>query len=131
MPNDLASGKKTVFWYKGNITPPKDYKKWDDFIKNMVEHWQDRYGKNEVKSWYFEVWNEPNLNIFFSGNMAEYFKLYQETANTIKSVSQDYKVGGPATAGNAWIPQIINFCTTNKVPIDFISTHTYGVNQGF
>lgn len=131
MPNDLASGKKTVFWYKGNITPPKDYKKWDGFIKNMVEHWQERYGKNEVKTWYFEVWNEPNLNIFFSGDMAEYFKLYQETANTIKSVSQDYKVGGPATAGNAWIPQLINFCTTNKVPIDFISTHTYGVNQGF
>ena len=67
MPNDLASGKKTVFWYKGNIGPPKDYQKWKDLIKNMVEHWQERYGKSEVKSWYFEVWNEPNLNIFFSG----------------------------------------------------------------
>jgi len=131
MPEALASGKKTVFWYKGNITPPKDYKKWDGLIKNMVEHWQERYGKDEVKTWYFEVWNEPNLNIFFSGDMAAYFKLYQETANTIKAVSPDYKVGGPATAGNGWIPQMITFCSTNKVPIDFISTHTYGVNQGF
>ena len=131
MPDDLASGKKTVFWYKGNITPPKDYKKWDDFIKNMVEHWQERYGRDEVKSWYFEVWNEPNLNIFFSGNMEDYFKLYQETAHTIKSVSADYKVGGPATAGNSWIPDIIKYCAANEVPIDFISTHTYGVNQGF
>jgi len=131
MPNDLASGKQTVFWWKGNITPPKDYKKWDDLIKNLVEHWQQRYGKAEVKSWYFEVWNEPNLNIFFSGKMDDYFKLYRETANAIKSVSADYKIGGPATAGNGWIAEMINFCTTNKVPIDFISTHTYGVNQGF
>ena len=132
MPNDLASGSKTVFWWKGNITPPKDYAKWDALIKNLVEHWQERYGKNEVQSWYFEVWNEPNLkNLFFSGDMADYFKLYRETANTIKSVSADYRVGGPATAGNAWIPELIDFCTTNKVPLDFISTHTYGVKQGF
>ena len=132
MPNDLASGKRTVFWWKGNITPPKDYAKWDALIKNLVEHWQERYGKNEVRSWYFEVWNEPNLkNLFFSGDMADYFKLYKETATTIKAVSADYKVGGPATAGNAWIPDMINFCVANKVPIDFISTHTYGVKQGF
>ena len=132
MPNDMASGNKTVFWWKGNITPPKDYAKWDALIKNLVEHWQERYGKNEVGSWYFEVWNEPNLkNLFFSGDMTDYFKLYQETANTIKSVSAGYKVGGPATAGNAWIPDLINFCETNKVPLDFISTHTYGVKQGF
>jgi xylan 1,4-beta-xylosidase len=132
MPEALASGKKTVFWWKGNITPPKDYNKWDALIKNLVEHWQERYGKEEVKTWYFEVWNEPNLKgLFFSADIADYFKLYQETANTIKAVSPDYKVGGPATAGNAWIPQMISFCSTNKVPIDFISTHTYGVKQGF
>lgn len=132
MPNDLASGNRTVFWWKGNITPPKDYKKWDDLIKNLVIHWKERYGDKELRTWYFEVWNEPNLKDgFFTGSMADYFKLYQETANAIKAVSAGYKVGGPATAGNAWIPEMINFCSQNHVPVDFISTHTYGVKQGF
>ncbi|WP_295648866.1 glycoside hydrolase [uncultured Mucilaginibacter sp.] len=132
MPNALASGNKTVFWWKGNITPPKDYAKWDGLIKNMVQHFTERYGHAEVASWFFEVWNEPNLkNLFFSGDQADYFKLYQETSTTIKSVSTDYKVGGPATAGNAWITDFINYCHTNKVPVDFVSTHDYGVKQGF
>ncbi|MGI4749850.1 MAG: GH39 family glycosyl hydrolase [Janthinobacterium lividum] len=132
MPNALASGNKTVFWWKGNITPPKDYQKWNMLIKNLLQHWIQRYGEKEVKTWYFEVWNEPNLkNLFFSGDQQDYFKLYQETANTIKAVSKDFKVGGPATAGNSWIPEMINFCVLNKAPIDFISTHTYGVKQGF
>ena len=131
MPNDLASGKSTVFWWKGNSTPPKDYKKWGDLIKNLVAHWKERYGEKEVSTWYFEVWNEPNLNYFFTGSMQDYFKLYAVTAGAIKSVSENFKVGGPATAGNAWIPDMINFCSTNKTPIDFISTHDYGVKQGF
>ncbi|MVN22034.1 GH39 family glycosyl hydrolase [Mucilaginibacter arboris] len=132
MPNALASGNKTVFWWKGNITPPKDYQKWNGLIKNLLLHWKQRYGETEVKTWYFEVWNEPNLkDLFFSGNQEDYFKLYQETAKTIKAVSKDFKVGGPATAGNAWIPEFINFCVVKEVPVDFISTHTYGVKQGF
>jgi xylan 1,4-beta-xylosidase len=132
MPNALASGNKTVFWWKGNITPPKDYQKWDALIKNLVEHFTERYGAAQVKTWYFEVWNEPNLKDgFFTGTMDDYFKLYRETATTIKSVSPEYRVGGPATAGNAWINQTIDFCALNNVPIDFISTHDYGVKQGF
>lgn len=132
MPNDLASGKQTIFWWKGNVTPPKDYVKWNNLIKSLVTHWGERYGRNEVAKWYFEVWNEPNLkDAFFSGTQQDYFKLYQETAKAIKSVSSTYRVGGPATAGNAWIPETINFCVQTKTPIDFISTHDYGVNQGF
>lgn len=131
MPNDLASGHNTVFWWKGNSTPPKDYKKWHDLIENLAAHWKERYGEKEVATWYFEVWNEPNLKYFFTGTMEDYFKLYAETVSAIKSVSENFKVGGPATAGNAWIPDMIGFCSANKVPIDFISTHDYGVKQGF
>ena len=61
MPNALASGSKTIFWYHGNVTPPKDMKKWGDFIRAFVLHLQQRYGDAEVRTWYFEVWNEPNL----------------------------------------------------------------------
>ena len=127
MPQALASGSKTVFWWKGNITPPKDYGKWERLIQTLMKHWTERYGPEEVKQWFFEVWNEPNLDIFWSGSQAEYFKLYAVTARAIKSISPDYRVGGPATAGHAWVTETINFATKNHVPLDFISTHDYGV----
>lgn len=133
MPKDLASGPETIFWWKGNVTPPADYRKWDDLIVALLEHWTQRYGEDELATWYFEVWNEPNLNQngFFVGSQADYFKLYEHTARAIKSVSARYRVGGPATAGNAWIPETIDFCHRNGVPIDFISTHHYAVTAGF
>ena len=130
MPKALASGDRTVFWWKGNITPPKDYNKWSNLIKALVQHWTERYGQQEVKHWYFEVWNEPNLPFFWSGTQADYFHLYDVTANAVKAVSEDYRVGGPATAEHAWIPELINHCAQNHVPIDFVSTHTYGIDKG-
>lgn len=132
MPGALASGSKTIFWWRGNVTPPKDYKKWADLISNLTQHFTERYGVQEVKTWYFEVWNEPNLKDgFWTGSQQDYFKLYQYSAQAIKSVNPAYKVGGPATAGAAWVPEMIAFCKNNSVPIDFISTHAYGVRQGF
>jgi xylan 1,4-beta-xylosidase len=132
MPTALASGDKTIFWWKGNVTPPKDYAKWEELIRRLTLHFTERYGVNEVKTWYFEVWNEPNLTPWFwTGTQEEYFKLYKHAALAIKSVSKEYKVGGPATAGAAWVPETINFCKENELPLDFISTHSYGVRQGF
>jgi xylan 1,4-beta-xylosidase len=132
MPGALASGNKTIFWWRGNVTPPKDYKKWEGLIRNLTQHFTERYGTDEIKTWYFEVWNEPNLKDgFWAGSQEDYFKLYQYSAQAIKSVNKVYKVGGPATAGAAWVPEMINFCSKNAVPIDFISTHAYGVKQGF
>ena len=133
MPEALASDKSYVFRYKGNITPPKDYNEWDLFIKTFIEHLISRYGKEEVESWFFEIWNEPNLGAdicnynvgFFYGKQKDYFKLYKETALTIKSVDNNLKVGGPASSNNQWIPEFIEFCESNNVPLDFISTHHY------
>ena len=132
MPNALASGSKTIFWWKGNVTPPKDYNKWEDFIRNLTQHFTERYGVDEVKTWYFEVWNEPNLSHgFWSSTQEEYFKLYKYSVQAVKSVNADYKIGGPGTAGAAWESEMIDFCVKNNLPIDFISTHSYGVQQGF
>ena len=132
MPSALASGTKTIFWWRGNVTPPKDYDKWAGLIRNLTQHWTERYGADEVKTWYFEVWNEPNLSPgFWSGTQADYFKLYKYSAQAIKSVNPAYRVGGPGTAGAAWEPEMIEFCNKNSIPIDFISTHLYGVKQGF
>jgi xylan 1,4-beta-xylosidase len=130
MPKALASGNKTVFWWQANITPPKDYDKWAGLITALTKHWTERYGEAEVKQWYFEVWNEPNLQYFWSGTQADYFHLYQVTVGAIKSVSSHYRVGGPATAEHAWIPELIKYCTDHQLPIDFISTHTYGIDKG-
>ena len=144
MPAALASGTHTVFWWKGNVTPPKDYQKWADLIRALVTHWTGRYGEAEIATWYFEVWNEPNLAGFWIGDKqgktdaeferiarVEYFKLYAVTARAVKAVSPRYRVGGPATAGNAWIPEMIEFCTGNAAPLDFISTHHYAVMAGY
>ena len=132
MPGGLSSGSQTIFWWKGNVTPPRDMTKWADFIRAFVLHERERYGDAEVRTWYFEVWNEPNLKGgFWAGTQQQYFDLYAATARAIKSVSPDYKVGGPATAGCGWIPEFIHFCDTNHAPVDFISTHTYGVESGF
>jgi xylan 1,4-beta-xylosidase len=132
MPNALASGPQTIFWWKGNVTPPKNYEKWAALVSNLTQHFTERYGAEEVKTWYFEVWNEPNLTPgFWTGTQEEYFKLYKYAANAVKSINKEYRVGGPGTAGAAWEVETIEFCKKNNVPIDFVSTHSYGVTQGF
>jgi xylan 1,4-beta-xylosidase len=96
MPAALASGPQTVFWWKGNITPPKDMAKWNALVATFVTHLQSRYGADEVNHWYFEVWNEPDLhNGFFTGTQADYFSLYKNTVEAIRSVCPRCRVGGP------------------------------------
>ena len=131
MPGALASGRKTIFWWRGNVTPPKDYGKWGDLIAALTRHWVERYGLGEVKKWYFEVWNEPNLDGFWAADQKEYFKLYSATAEAVKRVNSSLRVGGPATAGAAWVQEFIRYCAESKSPVDFITTHTYGVDVGF
>lgn len=125
MPTPLASGTQTCMHYKGNVTPPADYEKWNDLIRKFGQHLLDRYGKEEVSGWQFEVWNEPNLNFFFAGTQEDYFELYENTARTLKEVDPCFQVGGPATSVNAWIPEFIGYCKEHDVPLDFITTHHY------
>jgi xylan 1,4-beta-xylosidase len=125
MPETLASGRTTVFSYRGNVTPPQDYAQWATLIQKITRHWVDRYGAAEVREWFFEVWNEPNLKAFWTGTRDEYFHLYHRTAEAIKAVDQSLKVGGPATADNQWLQEFLDFCATNNVPVDFVSTHHY------
>jgi xylan 1,4-beta-xylosidase len=128
MPYKLAGAQLLhPFWYHPNVSPPKDYVIWDDMITQLVKHLVARYGEEEVASWYFEVWNEPNLD-FWDGapRQKSYFELYDHTARDIKSVSQKLRVGGPATAQAAWIPEMIKHADKAHVPLDFVSTHVYG-----
>lgn len=129
MPKALASnpGQTQAFWYKPNPSPPKSYARWDALITAFARHLVKRYGIDEVSQWYFEVWNEPNLD-FWTGHPAQasYFELYDHTARALKAVSPRLRVGGPATAQAAWVGDIIAHATQNHVPLDFVSTHVYG-----
>jgi xylan 1,4-beta-xylosidase len=132
MPKDLASEDRTIFYWKGNVTPPKDWGKWSDFITAFVQNLEANFGREEVESWRFEVWNEPNLDGFWvNADQQAYFRLYDTTVKAIRGVNPALKVGGPATAGAAWVPEFIAHAEANKVPLDFIATHTYGVAGGF
>lgn len=133
MPSRLASGTATVFWWKGNITPPKDPAKWSALIRALIAHWRERYGDAEIRTWYYEVWNEPDLkNGFFTGDLPDYLALYKTTAEAIKAECAECRVGGPASA----IPykfeeEFVKYVAANHVPADFVATHAYGVTQGF
>jgi xylan 1,4-beta-xylosidase len=156
-PGELASELGTVFWWKGHGSPPKDYEKWAELVRRTVQHWIDRYGIEEVATWYFEVWNEPNLHPFFTGTKSQYFELYKVSAQAIKAIDETLRVGGPATsnfvpdarfAGETedfsqhqvvltapdldtlewrpvWLEEFIEYCRSNKLPLDFISCHPY------
>ena len=128
MPQKLAAAAIfQSFWYKPIIAPPKDWSKWGDLVSHFTQHLVDRYGIDEVSQWYFEVWNEPNLD-FWAGDPKEqtYYELYDVAAKAIKAVNPRLRVGGPATAQAAWVDRFIQHVTDNKIPADFVSTHVYG-----
>jgi xylan 1,4-beta-xylosidase len=128
MPYKLAADPKNIFgfWYKPNISPPKDYAQWDAMIDAFVRHLVDRYGIDEVAQWYFEVWNEPNIG-FWGGvpYQPTYFELYDHTARAIKQIDVRLRVGGPSTAQAGWAHDFIEHCSANHVPVDFVSSHVY------
>jgi xylan 1,4-beta-xylosidase len=127
MPRKLAEREAIhPFWYKQNVAPPKDYAKWDLLIHAFAQHLVERYGIDEVAQWYFEVWNEPNID-FWAGEpkQATYFELYDHTARALKAVNPRLRVGGPATAAAHWVPEFLNHVDKEHVPVDFVSTHGY------
>src|SRR3981081_592262 len=129
MPKKLAFNPDALhpFWYKQNVSPPKSLEAWDALMTHFAQHLVERFGIEEVAQWYFEVWNEPNID-FWTGNPRDvtYHRLYDEAARALKTVSQRIRVGGPATAQAGWVDKFIDHCVKNRVPMDFASTHVYG-----
>jgi xylan 1,4-beta-xylosidase len=129
MPKKLSSDPNALhaFWYKQNVAPPKDWNKWEQLIEVFARHLVERYGEDEVANWYFEVWNEPNID-FWAGEPKEatYYDLYDHTARAIKRASVRLRIGGPATAQAAWADRFLAHCREKNVPVDFVSSHVYG-----
>ncbi len=129
MPSKMASGTQTIFYWKGNTTPPKSYEDWKAMIQALLRHLIERYGAEDVLTWPIEVWNEPNLPGFWEkADMQEYFKLFKNSFEAIKEVDSHFRVGGPAVCGGSdeiWIKAFMEFCHDNKIPVDFITRHHY------
>jgi xylan 1,4-beta-xylosidase len=130
-PQALKTSDNKIFYWNGNTSHP-DRAGWRALVDAFVRHLRERYGEEEVRSWYFEVWNEPNLDGFWEkADQKAYFDLYEDSARTIKAIDPQLKVGGPSTAGAAWVPEFLEFAASRNIPVDFVTTHTYGVDGGF
>ena len=130
-PLAISTSGNEIFYWKGNTSHPRP-EAWKDLVHAFVTHIIARYGKEEVRTWPFEVWNEPNLDGFWEkADQKAYFDLYDNTARTIKAIDTELKVGGPSTAGAAWVPEFLNHVKASGAPVDFVTTHTYGVDGGF
>jgi xylan 1,4-beta-xylosidase len=154
------SPEATCFWWGGHGTPPADYNNWQKMVEAFLKHCIQRYGIEEVRKWYFEVWNEPNLNGFWNGTKEQYFQLYKVTATTVKSVDNQFRVGGPATSSyhpaegvydslhkaikdikpsdfetvqcyGPWIQDFLSYCEKENLPVDFVSSHPYPTTYPF
>jgi xylan 1,4-beta-xylosidase len=128
MPSGLASGEQTVFWWKGNVTPPADYAEWAALIRALLRHLISRYGIEEVRTWPIEVWNEPNLAHFWQdADREEYFRLYEASVFAVKDVDAELTVGGPAISPGAdeWWAPFADFVSRRDLPADFLSFHAY------
>jgi xylan 1,4-beta-xylosidase len=130
-PQALKTSDNQIFYWKGNTSHPR-LDAWRDLVGAFVRHLETRYGAQEVRSWFFEVWNEPNLSGFWEkADRPAYFELYDATARIIKAIDPALRVGGPSTAGAAWVPELLDFAATHGTPVDFVTTHAYGVDSGF
>ncbi|MBA2955942.1 xylan 1,4-beta-xylosidase [Nocardioides sp. MAH-18] len=127
MPHDLASDpSKTVFEYGAIVSPPRDWGRWHDLVRDLTAHLVERYGDEVVERWSFEVWNEANLEVFWSGTPEEYLQLYDVTVAAVRSVDDRLVVGGPSSAAAGWVEELLAHAEEADVPVDFVSTHTYG-----
>ena len=128
MPKKLAFNPDALhpFWYKQNVSPAKDMKRWDGLMTALAQNLVEHFGIEEVATWYFEVWNEPNID-FWGGIPRDksYYELYEHTARALKAVSPRLRVGGPATAAAQWVAPFLKYVKAHDVPIDFVSSHGY------
>ena len=152
-PKEIAHDEGTFAWWRGHGTPPKDFTGWTKLIEQFIRHCQSRYGADEVRTWYFEIWNEPNLKGFWNGTQQQFFEMYKAVSKMVKDLDPALRIGGPATSSfhpdeetyrrlaskkditakdyigviskGPWIEDFLAYCENQSLPLDFISTHPY------
>ena len=137
LPSSMSREPVNITAYKFWCGPPKDWKQWAALVTAVVRFLTDRYGRDELRTWYFEVWNEPDIN-FWKGTKQDYFKLYDLAVAAVKAIDGQYRVGGPATSKTAWVKDFVEHvtrpsadCGGQNPPCDFVSTHAYPSDLAF
>ena len=148
MPQDLAATVPGINEYQlhypaptmggASNNPPREYKMWGELVRKYTEHLVERYGRQQVSTWYFEVWNEPDI-IYWHGTQEEYFKLYDYAVAGVRAALPNAMVGGPASTGpgnakaSTFLDSFLQHCLHDKsaadgkpIPLDFISFHPKG-----
>lgn len=133
MPPSLAAGNTTVFTTRANICLPRDWREWQSLIVALAQHLVSRYGRQRVRQWQFEIWNEPNLrDVFFVGDQDDFFRLWHNTFQALRQVDSSLQLGGPSTARGEWLTDFLFWTKRNDCSPDFLISHIYnndGVNQ--
>jgi xylan 1,4-beta-xylosidase len=152
-PKDIAKDPGGLCWWNAHSTPPADFTRWKEVIEHFVRHCIARYGLNEVRSWYFEIWNEPNLDGFWRGTQQQFFEMYKVIALAIKAIDPQLRIGGPSTSSfhpdeaeyqrlkskkditaadfigveskAPWMEEFLAYCESENLPLDFVSSHPY------
>lgn len=104
---------------------PRDLEQWARFVADGVCHHARRFGLEELRTWLFECWNEPNLSSFFDGSREDFLRLWKHTWYAVKSVDEALMIGGPSTARGEWLEQFLDFCWRENVPPDYLISHVY------
>ena len=130
MPERLASGEQTLFYWKAHTVPPREMSQWTKLVQETLRHLAKRYGKERVESWPCEIWNEPNLPGFWeNADKPGYLELYRATVTAVKEELPGMRVGGPAICGGQgsqqWIADFLTFCRDKQLPVDFVTRHAY------
>ena len=124
-PADFLPASNTCWPDRNPIDLPPNLDQWAEFVTEGIRHHIRRFGPEEVRSWYFECWNEPNLNHFFGGDRDDFFRLWSATWKAVKAADPSLRFGGPSTARGEWIPEFLDFTAGDGTPPDYLVTHVY------
>lgn len=126
VPRALARDPSREVTAAGVSSPPKDWDRWAALVGDLIRHLRARVGDAELRRWAVEVWNEPDLECFWTGTREEYLRMYDVTARAVRAACPGLPVGGPATAATRWIEPFLDHVDASGAPLDFLSTHVYG-----
>lgn len=133
MPKDLASSNDTIFRWNAHVSPPKNMERWLWLLEAFIKHLINRYGLEEVRTWYFEFWNEPEIKYFWSGTREEFLTLFVKSYKCIKAIDSKLKVGGFGNIGflsnTTWLHDFSMFLAKEKIELDFFSFHVYNLTK--
>jgi xylan 1,4-beta-xylosidase len=152
-PKDISHDTGGLCWWNAHATPPQDFTRWKEVIEHFIRHCMARYGVEEVRTWYFEIWNEPNLEGFWRSTQQHFFEMYKVVSRAIKAIDSQLRIGGPSTSSYhpdeavyerlkakkditaadfigivskaPWMVEFLAYCESEDLPLDFVSSHPY------